>query len=83
MIVTAFLLAAIAQAQPQGPAARPTAGERTVAPTYRGRERELAVRPPLIESELSVDGMLSEAAWRSAAVLTGFSQFTPQDGVAA
>lgn len=83
MIATALIVAALVQGQPQGPAARSSAGDQPSAPIYRGRERELAVRPPLIESDLAVDGSLSEAAWRRAAVLTGFSQFTPQDGVAA
>ncbi|MDQ8165964.1 MAG: DUF5916 domain-containing protein [Gemmatimonadota bacterium] len=81
--MTALVFAALAQGQPQGPAARSPGGEQQSAPVYRGRECELAVRPPLIESDLAVDGSLSEAAWRRAAVLTGFSQFTPQDDVAA
>jgi hypothetical protein len=50
---------------------------------YNGRAGHLDVRPPRLEAELTVDGTLDEAAWGEAAMLTGFSQFTPVDGVAA
>lgn len=60
-----------------------TAPESTTAQVFNGRARELAVRPPRIEATVTLDGVLDEPAWRAAAVLTGFSQFTPQDGVAA
>ena len=48
---------------------------------YHGRSGNLDVRPPRIEAEIEVDGQLSEDPWRNAAVLTGFSQFSPVDGV--
>jgi hypothetical protein len=50
---------------------------------YHGRSGSLDVRPPRLEAEIEVDGRLSEEAWANAAVLTGFSQFSPVDGVAA
>ncbi|MFL5401794.1 MAG: DUF5916 domain-containing protein [Gemmatimonadales bacterium] len=50
---------------------------------YRGRAGELDVRIPRQESEISVDGKLDEGVWRGAALLTGFSQFSPTDGVPA
>jgi len=50
---------------------------------YHGRKGQTAVQPPRIEASITVDGALDEPAWRSAAVMTGFSQFSPQDGVAA
>jgi hypothetical protein len=56
------------------------------APPYVGRENQLQVRIPRIEataSDIVVDGMLNEAVWQQAAVLTGFSQFTPADGIPA
>ncbi len=56
---------------PQGPA------------TYNGRQGELEVAPPRLEAQATVDGVLDEPAWQQAAILTGFSQFTPVDGVAA
>lgn len=56
----------------------------TVPPdVYSGRLGRTAVRPPRIDAAITVDGSLDEPAWRQAAVLTGFSQFSPQDGVAA
>jgi hypothetical protein len=50
---------------------------------HHGRRGELDVEPPRLEAEVVVDGVLSEAAWASAARLTGFSQFQPSDGIAA
>jgi hypothetical protein len=67
------LLAALAQG-PQLPAP---------PPVYVGRLGQLDVRTPRVEATVAVDGILDESAWAEAAVLTGFSQFTPVDGVAA
>ncbi|MBA3553242.1 MAG: carbohydrate binding family 9 domain-containing protein [Gemmatimonadales bacterium] len=50
---------------------------------YNGRSGNLDVRPPRVEAEVEVDGALDEAAWTGAALLTGFSQFSPADGVPA
>ncbi len=50
---------------------------------HHGRRGETTVRPPRIEMVVAIDGQLDEAVWRRAAVLTGFSQFSPQDGIAA
>jgi uncharacterized protein DUF5916 len=58
-------------------------GDTDPAAVYNGRAGRLDVRPPRLEAELTIDGTLEEAAWAEAAMLTGFSQFTPVDGVAA
>jgi hypothetical protein len=50
---------------------------------YHGRSGNLEVRPPRLEADIEVDGRLIEGAWVTAAVLTGFSQFSPVDGVPA
>lgn len=50
---------------------------------YVGRSGQTQVRPPRIDSSVVVDGRLDEAVWRQAAVLTGFSQFSPSDGIPA
>src|ERR671927_1751918 len=51
---------------------------------YNGRERQLRVQPPRVDTTVVVDGRLDERVWRDAAVvLTGFSQFSPQDGIPA
>ena len=50
---------------------------------YHGRAGNLDVRLPRLEAEIEVDGQLTEEAWGQAAVLTGFSQFSPSDGVPA
>ncbi|MBM3909101.1 MAG: carbohydrate binding family 9 domain-containing protein, partial [Gemmatimonadetes bacterium] len=48
---------------------------------YHGRRGDVAVAPPRVEAAITVDGALDEPVWRSAAVLTGFSQFAPKDGI--
>jgi uncharacterized protein DUF5916 len=58
-------------------------GDTNPAAVYNGRAGHLDVHPPRLEAELTVDGTLNEAAWGEAAMLTGFSQFTPVDGVPA
>src|SRR5690348_9450269 len=58
-------------------------GETDPASVYNGRDGRLDVRPPRLESEITVDGALDEPAWAEAALLTGFSQFAPVDGVPA
>jgi Domain of unknown function (DUF5916) len=50
---------------------------------YNGRAGQLDVRIPQLEADISVDGKLDEPVWLQAALLTGFSQFSPTDGVAA
>ena len=74
MIVSAVLVAVLMQA----PLATPAQG-----PVSNGRARQLEVRPPRIDADVVVDGRLDEPVWQRAAVLSGFSQFTPQDDVAA
>ncbi len=50
---------------------------------HSGRKGEVRVSPPKLNGVDTVDGVLSEPMWRNAALLTGFSQFTPVDGVRA
>ena len=49
-------------------------------PVYDGRARRVNVAVPRIESAILIDGNLDEPVWRSAARLTGFSQYQPVDG---
>ena len=51
--------------------------------TYSGRAGNLEVRVPRHDVEFSVDGNLDESVWQESALLTGFSQFSPTDGVPA
>jgi hypothetical protein len=51
--------------------------------SYSGRAGQLEVRVPRHEAESSVDGKLDEPVWGETAILTGFSQFSPTDGVPA
>jgi len=50
---------------------------------HHGRSGQTRVPPPRIEADLVVDGALDEPVWAQAARLTGFSQFSPSDGVPA
>jgi hypothetical protein len=50
---------------------------------YIGRAGQLEVRVPRLEAVSSVDGKLDETVWQETALLTGFSQFSPTDGVPA
>lgn len=50
---------------------------------HHGRLSQHQVRPPRLEGVVTVNGVLDEPMWNQAAILTGFSQFTPVDGVAA
>jgi hypothetical protein len=50
---------------------------------YNGRSGSLDVRPPRLDLAVKVDGTLDEPAWSQAAALTGFSQFSPLDGIPA
>lgn len=50
---------------------------------YVGRDNQLNVRVPRIEADATIDGNLSEPVWQEAALLTGFSEFSPHDGIPA
>jgi hypothetical protein len=76
--MTGALLVLLALAS--GPGTRSAGGTNTV---YHGRLNQLAVQPPRLDAEIGIDGDLSEAVWSQAALLTGFSQYRPVDGLAA
>src|SRR3954464_1019383 len=59
------------------------AGPEDPPDVYYGRSGHLDVRPPRIEADITIDGALDEPEWSRAALLTGFSQFSPTDGVPA
>jgi hypothetical protein len=58
-------------------------GEPHAGKVYSGRAGALSITTPREEKGIEVDGVLNEPAWRTAALLTGFSQYFPTDGVAA
>jgi hypothetical protein len=63
--------------------AQPTAVAPAAHPIYHGLSKQLDVRIPRITRPPSIDGRLDDAAWSEAAVLTGFSQYSPVDRQAA
>jgi len=51
---------------------------------FDGREGNLVVDPPRIESpSISIDARLDEPEWAQAALLSGFTQYTPVEGAPA
>ena len=46
---------------------------------YDGRAGQTTVAIPKFEADIAVDGNLDEPVWRRAAVLTGFSLYSPVD----
>ncbi len=52
---------------------------------YHGRSNRLGINMPRISlnQDVKIDGILDEAVWREAALLTGFSEYQPQDGLPA
>lgn len=67
---TALLLATIA----------PVGGFAESTPAFSGLDGALRVAVPRMELEATVDGVLDEPAWATAARLVGFSQYAPADG---
>ena len=46
---------------------------------YNGRKGQTEVKLPRLEATVTLDGVLNDAPWKDAAMLTGFSQFQPAD----
>ena len=59
------------------------ASDAHTGPVFDGRRGQLKVVTPRQDAAAVVDGKLDEPEWNRAALLTGFSQFFPSDGVAA
>ena len=53
------------------------------AAVYSGRNGQLAVKIPRIDQGIAVDGTLNDPVWQRAALLTGFSEYSPLDGLPA
>jgi len=53
------------------------------AVVYDGRAGQLAAHIPRVDARIPVDGSLSAPVWSQAAMLTGFSEYKPVDGVPA
>lgn len=48
-------------------------------PVYNGRAGQIAAQAPRIDTTITIDGRLDEPVWNRAAVLTGFSEYSPAD----
>jgi Domain of unknown function (DUF5916) len=58
-------------------------GDPHTGKVYDGRAGALSIATPRDAASTVMDGVLDEPVWRTAALLTGFSQFFPADGVPA
>jgi hypothetical protein len=72
----------------EGEASEASPGYRAAGPApaaaYVGHEGLLDVPAPFLSAaDLSIDGRLDEAAWAGAALLEGFTQFDPSEGIPA
>ncbi|HEX6587388.1 MAG TPA: DUF5916 domain-containing protein [Longimicrobiales bacterium] len=52
-------------------------------PVFDGRSGAIEVSAPRLAATIAVDGVLDEPVWSEAALLTGFSQYRPVDGLPA
>ena len=50
---------------------------------YNGRQGQTSVHIPRLDDLELIDGTLNDPVWQQAAVLTGFSEYTPIDGLPA
>ena len=48
-------------------------------PVYNARDGHTSVLVPALDARVTLDGVLDEAVWRGAALLTGFSEYQPVD----
>jgi hypothetical protein len=64
-------------------AAAPPSPNGPTGGTYHGTEGQLDIAPPRLEESVTIDGVLDEPAWQRAALLTGFSRYSPVDGAPA
>ncbi len=63
---------------------RPTPGGTPAAVVYSGLEGQIDIAAPrAADPDIAIDGRLDDAAWSEAALLTGFSQFDPTEGIPA
>ncbi len=68
---------------PSPPPSANAASAASLAETYSGTLGQLDVVVPRLATSIEVDGVLDDAPWADAAILTGFSQYKPVDGLPA
>jgi hypothetical protein len=76
-----YIIALAVAVSPAGGITEPLAV--TDSLVFNGRENALDVRLPRLDGTVVIDGVLDEITWSRAALLTGFSQYVPVDGMAA
>ena len=69
-----------AHSNPDTVVAAAAAADTVKGAVYDGRAHETDVRIPEIDTTIAIDGTLSAPVWERAAILKGFSEYTPVDG---
>ena len=82
LLVLTLVLQSMTQQQGQE-AVKSSAGVVASQMVYNGRADQTDVRPPRVDTDIVIDGNLTEPVWQRAALLTGFSQNKPVEGRAA
>jgi hypothetical protein len=79
-----MLLAILLITQAPSTVVATTTSVRAAPAVFHGFKGQTAAQAPRLESaEVKVDGHLDEPVWAQATILTGFSQYTPADGLPA
>src|SRR5690348_17272092 len=78
-----FLQLAAAAALAGSPATVTPKMEPPAPVAYNGRAHQLSVKVPRLDAGIPMDGTLNDPIWQQAAVLTGFSEYSPVDGLPA
>src|SRR5262245_44707880 len=69
---------------PQAPAATPATRVAEPPAVFHGFNGQVKAQVPRVEeARVTVDGRLDEPVWAAATILTGFSQYSPADGLPA
>jgi len=68
---------------PNSPGARSTPPDSTGNLVFNGRAGQLTVQVPRLDAHIDIDGTLDAPVWHQAAVMTGFSEYQPVDGLPA
>src|SRR4051794_29458628 len=79
-----IVFAVLAVQSPASPASVVTPQAERAPEVFHGFRGQTAAHAPRVEgSQVRIDGHLDEPVWSQAAILTGFSQYSPADGLPA
>ena len=83
LILASFLISAVAGGDSLKTVAVADSLKASPPKVYNGRQGQTSVHIPRLDDLEIIDGTLNDPVWQEAAVLTGFSEYTPIDGLPA